>query len=207
VGKIIEYVKATWFGFITLPVLLVIIQFFVRELYLMQYGIIITLYKGHPIAINYIVRWLLLIDKEALQGSNLAAVIITWILGWIFVSDWVRDKKAIASGIFLTYIAYILYLSLYHGYPVTLYFPESFYQLIASLIFATVATQLSTKRRRIGFFERLEKVGIKVPEKYKVSINVPTKCPACGAILYSNPYYCWKCGEAIEDKLATVGGS
>lgn len=197
-ARVFNYIKATWFGFITLPVLLIIIQFLARELHLTAFGVIITLYKGHPIAINYIVRWLLLIEKEAMQGYNLISVVLAWCIGWIVIADWVRDIDAVFGGIFLTYFAYILYLSWYHHYAVIIYFPESFYQVFASLIVAFIASHFSKKRRGISLFERLDRAGIKVPETYKRTTNVPIKCPVCGVTILSNAKYCWKCGKDLE---------
>ena len=200
-GKIVNYLKAVWLGFISLPILLVIFQFIARELYLSRFGILITLYKGQPIAINYIIRWLLLIEPESMQGANFWAVLAVWGIGWFFVADWVRDFRATMTGIFLTYLLYIIYLSLYHHYPVVLYFPENFYQVFMGVIVSALALLHRKRMGRITFFDKLKRAGIEVPEAYRVDIKIPLKCGRCGALLLSNTKYCWKCGKDLEETL------
>jgi len=86
---------------------------------------------------------------------------------------------------------------LYHGYSIILYFPESFYQLIITLIVATVYLQVKKRQKRVTFFEKLERIGVKIPAEYKKHVDVPIKCPNCNAMILSNAEFCWKCGKKI----------
>jgi len=197
---ITDYLKALWMGFISLPVILVIIQFLSTQLSLSRFGIFLTLYKGTPLSINYIVKWLLLAESEALHGVNFWAIVITWGLGWLFISDWVRNIKATFLGVFSTYGLYILYLSLYHRVALKLVFPESFIPILLALASTTIMYYLRKVKKTKTFFERLRDSGVAIPESYLKKVKLPTTCDECGAIILSNSKYCWKCGKDLENK-------
>ncbi len=192
-----DYLKALWMGFISLPVILVIIQFLSTQLGLSRFGIFITLYKGTPLTINYIVRWLLLSESEAFRGFNFWAIILTWCVGWLFITDWVRNIKATTLGIFLTYVLYVIYVTLYHRYPLKLVFPSSFTPIIASLIVMILAYTYRRTRKTKSFFDKLREAGIEFPDIYLKLVEIPQKCGHCGALILSNSEYCWKCGEKL----------
>lgn len=203
--KIMNYLKAAWFGFISLPILLVVSQFIARELGLSEYGIVITLYKGAPMSINYIVRWLLLIENNALTGSNFYAVLLVWGLGWFIIMDWVRDYPAVVGGVVLTYLFYIIYLSIYHRYPLVLVFPVNFYPILIGIIAASLSFILRKRRGTITFFDRLSRTGVLVPKAYLVHVELPVRCSRCNTVVLSNAKYCWKCGVDLEKELYERG--
>jgi len=196
-----DILRSAWLGGVTAPIILVILQFLSRELYLTRFGFIITLYRDQPIAVNTVIQWLLLATPEALEGTNLVAVIITWIITWAIVADWVKKFDDIVLGMLLNYLVYILYLSWYRHIPVKLYFPESFYPIPFSLLVVGVVILNYKRKSRITFFDALEKAGIKVPAEYKVHLEMPLVCPSCNAVIYSNSHYCWKCGSDLESIL------
>ena len=193
--------KATWSGAVLAPISLVVIQFLALQLRLSNLGILITLYKHKPLAIHEIIQWLLLSSPEALRATNLLAVTIAWVVSWIIVADWVKRIDDSAIALFLTYIIYIFYLSWYRKIPVILYFPESFTPIPLALLFTALVVYVERRRHRLSFFEILERANIRVPPHYKVGVEVPLKCPSCGAIIYSNPQYCWKCGANLEERV------
>lgn len=194
---ITDYLKALWMGFISLPVILVIIQFLSTQLNLSRFGIFVTLYKGSPLSINYIVRWLLLAESEALTGVNFWAILITWGFGWLFISDWVKNVKATFLGVLSTYGLYIVYLSLYHKIALKLAFPESFIPILLALASITIVHFVGRIRRTKTFFDRLRESGVDIPEIYLRSAETPIICDECGAVILSNSKYCWKCGKII----------
>lgn len=200
----IDYLKALWMGFISLPVILVIIQFLSTQMGLSRVGVFVTMYKGTPLSINYIVRWLLISEKDALHGFNFWAIILTWSLGWFIISDWVRNVEATAYGVLSTYGLYIFYLTIYHRYPLKLFFPESFLPMVSALLVTMMAYYLRKLKRSKSFFERLREAGIEFPKAYMIHMNLPNKCSNCGAIILSNSKYCWRCGEDLEKSLVVV---
>ncbi len=197
---ITDYLKALWMGFISLPVILVSIQFLATQFNLSRFGVFITLYKGVPLSINYIVRWLLLSEPEALHGYNFWAIVITWSIGWLFISDWVRNIRANISGIFSTYLLYILYLALYHRIALKFLFPDSFIPLFGAFVTTIIIYYLRRFKRTKTFFEKLREAGIKLPEAYFRKVKLPIVCNECGAIILSNSKYCWRCGKDLEQQ-------
>ena len=193
--------KAAWSGGIIAPIALVVIQFLAIQLHLADFGVLITLYKHKPLAISQVIQWLLLTSQEALKGTNLVAVMLSWIIAWIIVADWTKSIDDSLIGLLMTYIVYILYLSWYRRIPVILYFPESFYSVLAASIATIIIVHIEKRRRRLSFFERLEIANIRIPPQYKIDIDLPIKCPSCGAVIYSNPRYCWKCGADLEREV------
>ncbi|MHA1589756.1 MAG: hypothetical protein ACTSVA_04010 [Candidatus Njordarchaeales archaeon] len=196
-----DTLRSAWLGGVTAPILLVIIQFLSRELSLARFGLIITLYKEAPLSVSRVVRWLLISDPEAASGVNLLAVIIAWAITWAIVADWVKRIDDIVLGMILNYVVYVLYLSWYRHIPVKLYFPESFYPIPISLLAAGLIILNYKRKAKITFFDKLEKVGITIPEKFRIDLSIPLSCPSCGATLYSNSQYCWRCGADLESIL------
>jgi len=195
IGKLL---RATFVSLILSPMLLVAMHVLAFQLNFAHYGIYMTLYNGKELSIYTIIKWLLFMEEDALIGSNLVSVILAWSISWYAASDWVKDFRAIIFTPIIVLLVGILYFAAWRHAQIIFYFPEILYIFITSWVVEVILYIKYKIRKPKTFFERLEEYGMTFPEEYKKPVKVPTRCPNCGAILYSGPDFCWKCGEKLS---------
>lgn len=192
-----DYVRALFIGFVFTPVFFVVINVIAYE------NQIFLQFKGMPIAIRDIARWLLLIPDESRRTVGIVGVTIAWLAGWLLAKSRSRNTNMTALALVTSYFLYILYLVSFWRVPVIIYIPESIIPVIVSIT-AIYALELIDKYRpKKTIFDRLKRIGMTFPESWKRSYNIPIKCPTCGVIIYSSPKYCWNCHSELKLEALT----
>ena len=187
-----KFVRSLFIGFVFTPVFLVVFSALLFDL-----GIFI-MYRGSPLTIHYIAKWVILSELESHNILAMFIVSMAWICAWLLVWSRCRELRVVIPAMFLSYMFYILYLVSFWGERIVLLFPESFTQLFLAFASCVIVDIVGKKRPKRTIFERLEAVGYRFPEHWKREVGLPVRCPKCGELLYSNAKYCWRCFSNIE---------
>jgi len=197
---ILGTIKSASFGIVIPPIILVGIQVIARLLELYTIGFIMTLYKGQPIFVPTVILWLLFVDSEIYTHSNLIGVILAWVISYAIIGDWIRKIPDILGSFILVYLFHIYYLVGIHRIQLIAPFPQFIFPVLIGISSSTIVILFRTKRRKT-FFERLHEKKIPYDERYSIDLKLPVTCPKCGTKVYSNPKYCWNCGENLEETI------
>ena len=194
IGKLL---RSTFVALIVAPIILVIIHVIAFYYYLAQYGVHLTLYNGGSLTIYTIVNWLLLIPESSRSLHNTISVIVAWLVAWYVAADWVKDRRVDLTSPFLAFLTLILYLGAWRHSSILVYIPESLTILFTSWIMGAFLFVRDKYRKEKTFFDVLEEMGFKLTPEEKQGVELPSQCPHCGALIYSYPTYCWRCGKKI----------
>lgn len=188
----VEFAKSMFMGFIFTPVFFVIYNIISYQLH--HY----LLYRGEPLAIHWIVEWLLMLPPETNDQLAFLVITVSWLSGWLLAWNRSRSLSAVIAAIFASYILYILYLVSFWRVHIVLVFPEDIIPVLITVFVLIILSVIKSMKPKKTIFDKLERAGIVFPAEWKTPREIPMKCPHCGAIIMSSSEYCWNCGKKIS---------
>ena len=187
----VDYLKSIFLGFVVTPVFFVSISVLS---YSLHYYLI---FSGKPISIHEVALWLLLLVDRTRGQIEFWSVVISWILGWLLVLSRSRNFPAVIFALITAYFLYILYLVSFWRISIILEFPYNFYQLLITMAVLVVVKAINRVRPKKTIFDILARHGMIFPEEWRRPVELPMRCPHCGAVIHSSSDICWSCGRRI----------